>query len=297
MTHSAIRVLMADSFRRRAQPSAQTGSAPWVAKPLATLPITCALAVAVPTTGLKAALEQRRRKALTPYNPEMWDVLLTSSGLISKYPHVPNALCFGFHAAVPPIQSSYTPPNSPSVHVHKEVLDQVFARELALGCYLGPYSRTEIESVLGPFQSSPLSIIPKPGRPGKFHLIQNLSFPHDTPNTPSINACINSDSFPCTYRTFDIVSQLIWHLLPGSQAAICDMSEAYCTVPLAPSEWHGLVIQTSDNHFAVDTCLCFGFGPSGGIYGALAGVATDIFWAKGIGPISRWVDDHIFFHV
>lgn len=177
---------------------------------------------------------------------------------------------------MPPISSSYTPSNNLSVHEHKEVFNQMFAKELALGHYLGPYLRAEIELALGPFQSSPLSVIPKPGRPRKFRLIQNLFFPFNDPKNASINSCINSDSFSCTYGTFDIVSHLIWHLPPGLQAAICDVSEAYRTIPLTPSGWHGLIVQKSDNCFAVDTCLCFGFSPSRGIYGALVGTAADI---------------------
>ena len=286
---------MADLFQRKVPPSAPTGSAPRGVESLATPPVTHAPGAAVPIMGLKAALELRRLKALTPYNPDAWELLLSSVNLTAKYPYIPEALHYGFRADVPSIRSSYTPPNNASVHEHENTLNQMFTKELSLGCYLGPYSHAEIESVLGPFQSSPLSIIPKLGRPGKFCLIQSLSFPHNTPNTPSINSCINSDQFPCTYGTFDIVSHLIWHLPPGLQAAICDVSEAYHTVPLAPSEWHGLVVRMSDISFAVDTCLCFGFGPSGGLYGALAGVAVDIFHAKGIGPISHWVDDHIFF--
>lgn len=286
---------MADLFQRKVPPSALTGSAPRGVESLATPPVTHAPGAAVPIMGLKAALELRRLKALTQYNPDAWELLLSSVNLTAKYPYIPEALRYSFRADVPSIHSSYTPPNNASVHEHENTLNQMFTKELSLGCYLGPYSHAEIESVLGPFQSSPLSIIPKLGRPGKFCLIQSLSFPHNTPNTPSINSCINSDRFPCTYGTFDIVSHLIWHLLPGLQAAIRDVSEAYHTVPLAPSEWHGLVVRMSDISFAVDTCLCFGFGPSGGLYGALAGVAVDIFHAKGIGPISHWVDDHIFF--
>jgi len=159
------------------------------------------------------------------------------------------------------------------------------------------YSQSKIESVFGRFQTSPLSIIPKPGRPGKFHIIQNLSFPHSSEPVSSINSCISSDLFPCSYGTFTIVSHLISHLPPGSQAAIRDISEAYCTVPLHPAEWPSLVIRVSPEWFAVDTCLCFGFGPSSGIYGTLAGAGTELLHAKGIGPISQWVDDHIFFRI
>ena len=32
----------------------------------------------------------------------------------------------------------------------------------------------------------------------------------------------------------------------------------------------------------------------GGVYGELCNAATDIFQAQGIGPLTKWVDDHVF---
>jgi hypothetical protein len=49
--------------------------------------------------------------------------------------------------------------------------------------------------------------------------------------------------------------------------------------------------------FAVDTSLCFGYGPSAGTYGMVREAGLDIFRAAGIGPIIAWVDDHLFFHL
>ena len=223
---------------------------------------------------------------LTPYNPEAWECLLISSGLISRYAHIPESLCTSFTACTPLISSTYTPPNHPSILEHRDAFKSSVTKEFTLSRYLGPYSQSEIKSVFGRFQTSPLSIIPKPGRPGKFRIIQNLSFPHSSEPVPSINSRISSDLFPCTYGTFTIVSHLISCLPPGSQAAIWDVSEAYRTVPLHPAEWPSLVIRVSPEWFAVDTCLCFGFGPSGSIYGALAGAGTQLLHAKGISPIS-----------
>jgi len=207
-------------------------------------------------------------------------------------------LCTGFTVNIPPIATTYAPPNHPSIVTHHNAFEASINKEFTLKRYLGPYSQSDIKSVIGNFQSSPLSIIPKLGKPGKFRLIQNLSFPHSPlPLVASINSRISSDLFPCSYGTFSIVSLLISKLPPGSQAAIRDVSEAYRTVPLCPSEWQGLVVRVSPDLFAIDTCLCFGFGPSGGIYGALAGAGADLFRAKGIGPVSHWVDDHIFFRI
>ena len=43
--------------------------------------------------------------------------------------------------------------------------------------------------------------------------------------------------------------------------------------------------------------VAFGFSPSSGIYGMVAEVGANIFRYKGIGLLSKWVDDHIFFRV
>ena len=52
-----------------------------------------------------------------------------------------------------------------------------------------------------------------------------------------------------------------------------------------------------DDSFAVDTSLCFGFAPSGGIYGLIGEAGVNILRFSGIGPIARWVDDHILFRI
>jgi hypothetical protein len=49
--------------------------------------------------------------------------------------------------------------------------------------------------------------------------------------------------------------------------------------------------------FAVDTALCFGYGPSAGTYGTVRDTGLDIFRAAGIGPVIAWVDDHFFFRL
>ena len=222
---------------------ALTGNAPKGADLLATPSVTCVQAAEAPIMALKAALERRKHKALTLYNPDTWESFLVSSGLIAKYPHIPDLLHTGFSANVPQINTTYAPPNHPSVESYKDVFKAAISKELTLGRYLGPYSQSEVESVVGKFQTSPMSIIPKPGKPGKFHLIQNLSSPHSpVGQITSINSHISSDLYLCTYGTFTTISLLILQLPPGSQAALRDVSEAYCTIPLKPSEWPGLVV-------------------------------------------------------
>jgi hypothetical protein len=51
------------------------------------------------------------------------------------------------------------------------------ARECAGQRYLGPFSLTELEALVGPFIVSPLGLVPKQGSSSKWRLIQDLSFP------------------------------------------------------------------------------------------------------------------------
>ena len=51
----------------------------------------------------------------------------------------------------------------------------------------------------------------------------------------------------------------------------------------------------SDSLFCIDTCIAFGTSPSCGTYGWVADTGAEILRVRGIGPVDKWVDDHIFF--
>ena len=102
------------------------------------------------------------------------------------------------------------------------------------------------------------------------------------------------DEFPTTWGTFSIISLLIHQLPPYSQVATRDVAEAYRTIPLHHSQWPGTVVRTGEDTFC-DTTTSFGFSPSAGVYGIVADAGADLFRYQGIGPLAKWVDDHIFF--
>ena len=237
--------------------------------------------------------------ATTPYHHEAWQKHITHHDLSAKYGYIPNSLQHGFDAGIPTITCTYTPPNHPSVTLYEEHFNNIISKEFAKGRYLGPFTRAEIENLIGPFQSSPISIILKPGKPGKFRLVQNLSHPYTAKGeTSSINSAINSDEHPCTWGTFAVVCLLIKRLPPGSQAAVRDVEEAYRTVPIKPSQWPGLVIRISEGDtFTIDTCNCFGLVSGGGCYGKIGDAGAQLMRAFGIGPLLKWVDDHLFFRI
>ena len=216
--------------------------------------------------------------------------------LVHKYPSVLNILQSGALIGVSRIEHTFTPPNKASVTYYQAQFQTILQCEYLTRHHIGPYFKVQLEAAIGPFQTSPLSIIPKPNKPGKFHLVQDFSFLHTLVSPiPSINSSIDSSLYPCTWGTFSTMALCITWLPPGSQAATQDESEAYRTIPLHPSQWNGTVIRIGDDAFNLDTCLAFGLTPSAGVYGICANTTNDILRAEGIGPIIKWVDNRVFF--
>lgn len=221
-------------------------------------------------------LERRKSSPLTPYKAEVWERELKEAGLLTRFAKIPEGIRFDFNLNFPKILHNQLPPNKISTSTYKDQFNASIQKEIQTSRYI------------------------EPGKPGKFRLIQNFSFPHSFdplyPN-PSINSHINSNDFPTTWGKFSVVYLLISRLPPGSEAATRDVAEAYRTIPLHPSQWPAAVVRTSDTEFCVDTCTVFGATPSAGAYGHIADAGAEILRKRGIGPLDKWVDDHIFFRI
>lgn len=171
-------------------------------------------------------------------------------------------------------------PNRSSIVEFEADFHAIIQKEIEKRRYIGPFKAEVLEHLIGPFQTSPLSIILKPRKPGKFCIIQNFSFlqsPSTLFSNPSLNSCIDANNFPTTWGKFSIMYQLIATLPPGLEAATCDIAEAYQTVPLYPSQWLADVVCISDSEFCADTCTTFSATPSVGAYGHIIDAGTEIF--------------------
>lgn len=183
------------------------------------------------------ALMQRRSKPLTPYIADNWHTALKHANLLCKYPSLSKGLHSGFVIGLPIITSTITPSNSTTLSTHLQPFLDLIRHEFDTGRYIGPFSRAQLEDFIGPFQTSPLSMIPKPHKPDSFRIIQNFSFPHTPrPGHVSINSQVDSDCFPATWCTFNIFSLLVSQLPVGTEAMVRDIAEAFRTVPLDPSQ-------------------------------------------------------------
>ncbi|KAF5337360.1 hypothetical protein D9611_002939 [Ephemerocybe angulata] len=254
------------SSSRTAASSASTGkpASSATASSGAATTYTSARAVDPEATEFRRAVERARINPGSPYRVDEIERLLRRSGLVWRYPDVVEGLRHGFRVGFPTVQHTQVPPNKDSVVEFGPHFRQVVENEIRKGRYLGPVSRAVMESVLGPFQCSPLSVIPKT-TPGKYRIIQDFSFPHFF-NTlfpqASVNSHTDASAFPCTWGTFMSVAHLVWHLPPGSQMAVRDVSEAYRTIPLHPSQWAATVVGLGQDRFCADVRAAFGARPS-----------------------------------
>ena len=264
---------------------------------LGTSAITSAQDVESRVTTLRSALSAALEIRSSPLLPDCWDRLLIAFGLHSRYPSVAHGIRHGFSLGFVPVLSTFCPPNSSSLSQFDTHFRSLVDNEFACGHYLGPYSRSDLESHIGPFQSSPLSLIPKPHNPNKLRLVQNMSYPFvPRGDIMSVNFSVNSSAFPCTWGSFAVFSLLISMLPPGSQLACRDISEAFRTIPLCPSQFPSTVVHLSNTEdiLTLDRAAMFGARACPGVYGLVADAGADIMRLHGIGPVVKWVDNNVF---
>ncbi|ESK93218.1 reverse transcriptase ribonuclease h [Moniliophthora roreri MCA 2997] len=119
-------------------------------------------------TELRTALSARRSAALTPLHAKAWHEVLTEMGLLCKYQDLAESIKHGFNVGIIPIQHTFTPVNNIRTNEHQTAFENIVKNKLCLRRWLGSYPQCVIEAVLSLFQTSPISMVPKLGKPGKF---------------------------------------------------------------------------------------------------------------------------------
>ena len=231
----------------------------------------------------------------TPFIPDVWEKMLNDIIPFNPFPDVPISLRFGFDMGVhtSPVHT-YTPPNHNSALLFPEHVMSHIRNELSLGRYSGPFSRSKLESLIGPFRSSPLGTVPKTLGSVERRIVQDLSFPRNDPNLSSVNDQINIDDFRCDWGTFNDVRRIVVDAPPLSEAATLDVDAAFRCCPITPSQQRNFVVHWNDL-FYIDHNAPFGAVSAGGVFGRVADAKSAILKSKNIGPSKKWVDDFVFF--
>jgi hypothetical protein len=231
----------------------------------------------------------------TPFVPDEWERMLNNIIPFNKFPDIPIGMRFGFDMGVhtPPL-FTYTPPNHNSAMLYSNHVSLHVQNELSLGRYSGPFSRYKLESLIGPFRSSPLGTVPKTSGSIERRVVQDLSFPRNDPSFAAINDQINIDDFRCDWGTFTEVRNIVVNAPDYAEAATLDVDSAFRCCPITPSQQRNFIIQW-DDLFYIDHNAPFGATSAGGVFGRIADAKTAILTSKHLGPSRNWVDDFVFF--
>ena len=231
----------------------------------------------------------------TPFIPDEWERLLNSITPFNPFPDIPIGMRFGFDMGIRlPPSYTYTPPNHNSALSFPDHVLSHIHTELSLGRYSGPFSRSRLELLIGPFRTSPLGTVPKTVGSVERRVVQDLSFPRNNPNLPSINHQINIDDFRCDWGTFNEVRDIVINAPDYTEAATLDVDSAFRCCPITPSQQRNFIIHWNDL-FYIDHNAPFGATSAGGVFGRVADAKTAILTSKKLGPSKNWVDDFVFF--
>ena len=242
------------------------------------------------------AVRHRRLIIITPFIPSEWELALKSTPLFNSFSDVPIGMRFGFDMGTPsPPLYTYTPPNHKSALTFPDDVMSHIHKELSSRRYTGPFSRSRLEFLIGPFRTAPLGTVPKaPDNPTERRIIQDLSFPRNDPSLSSVNSQIDIDDFRCDWGTFTDVRNIVIDAPLDSEAATLDVDAAFRRCPISPSQQCNFVIHWNDL-FYIDHNAPFGAASSGGVFGKVADAMTAILISKGLSPVKNWVDDFVFF--
>jgi hypothetical protein len=201
----------------------------------------------------------------------------------------------GFDMGVhtPPLVT-YTPPNHKSATDYPDHVLSHIHKELSLRRYSGPFSRSRLQHLIGPFRTSPLGTVPKSIDSSDRRIIQDLSFPRNDPTCSSVNDQINIDDFRCDWGTFNDVRMIVLDAPLGAEAATLDVDSAFRCCPIIPSQQQSFVVHW-DEAFFIDHCAPFGATSAGGVFGRVADAKSAILKSEKLGPSKNWVDDFAFF--
>ena len=232
---------------------------------------------------------------VTPLVATEWEIELKHAHTYIQHAHVPYGISHGFDMGVhtSPLVS-FTPPNHKSALIHPLVIQNHLRTERAAGRYTGPFSKSRLENLIGPFRTAPLGTVDKAGSPGELRIIQDFSYPRDPSTTFSVNSEINMDNFTCDWGTFQDIVKIVIEAPPFTEAATLDVDAAYRRCPIQPSQQRHFVVMW-DNLFYIDHNAPFGTASSGGVFGSIADAMRSILTARNMSPVRNWVNDFVFF--
>lgn len=178
-----------------------------------------------------------------------------------------------------------SPKNLKSARDHPAVVRDKVESEIRLGRMCGPFANSPLPDLC----ISPVGVVPKKV-PGKFRLIQHLSFPHGG----SVNDAIPEAFCRVQYQLFDQAVLLIRGFGPGALMAKLDIESAFRLLPLHPDSFRFMGFRF-EGGFYVDRCLPMGCAISCAYFEKFSTfLHWCIFRGSGHSGIAHYLDDFLF---
>ena len=172
-----------------------------------------------------------------------------------------------------------------NLHVDQpKVVSDYLPREVALGRMW----KVPLTGLPSGVHISPLGVIPKKNKPGKWRLIVDLS----SPQGASVNDGIDSEVSSLSYASLDHLAALVVSEGRGAFLVKADIKEAYRMVPVHPEDQHLLGVLWEGIVY-IDKMLPFGLRSAPKIFSALADAVQWILSNNGIQKGLHYLDDFI----
>ena len=222
----------------------------------------------------------REGQIVTPLRFDQWNRELVShpDRTFSNYilRGIKEGFHIGFNRASP---LGRTARNIPSPR--PEIISEYLGREVSLGRMdrVPPGQQVHL---------SPLGIIPKKNKPGKWRLIVDLS----SPEGESVNDGIDKNLSSLHYTSVDHLAALILATGRGAWLVKADIKEAYRAVPVHPEDQPLLGVSWNGTTY-MDKVLPFGLRSAPKIFTAVADAIQWVLTRHGIPRSLHYLDDYI----
>lgn len=236
-------------------------------------------------------------------NITAWEDALGKAGLLPEYSDVLHGFRHGFDQGIPehtlhdaltkePLQY-FTPPNHSSATIAAGKIADSMREEVLARRMFGPFTKEQVSSVFPFFRTSPMGAVINGD--GSLRPINDLSYPRDQPDTPSVHSFVNPDHFKTTWDDFKTVAAFFSSSSEKWLLALFDWEKAYRQIPTSMPQWRYLLILGMDGYIYVDTRITFGGVAGCGSFGRPADAWKHVMiYEFDVFTIFRWVDDNLF---
>ncbi|EHS64804.1 uncharacterized protein PGTG_21062 [Puccinia graminis f. sp. tritici CRL 75-36-700-3] len=231
-------------------------------------------------------------------NIQEWESALKEAKLMDKYSDVIHGFRHGFDQGIPnhnlgPSIPYFTPPNHQSALLAQEKIEASISKEIEAGRMYGPYTHAQLMEKYEFFRSNPLGAVVNGD--GSVRPINDLSFPHNDPQCPSVNSFVDKLDYATTWDDFERVSKFLRNQNEPILLALFDWEKAYRQIPTAKLQWAYLMVRDFNGGILIDTRIAFGGVAGCGSFGRPADAWKELMLHEfDLITVFRWVDDNLF---